>query len=237
MPREKIVRCMDEVSPWSRLGVSEMNVESVDSVSELVALKDHVFELSKLVMSLQSRVQVLELSNTEVVENVFSLVSKEELGIEEPLVTVEDHEELMKENEVVVIKSGFTAPTPSALAEIRNAVEKESEPVGRLQTESSDEVVEEKEFGEKYTTAITMAALITDYINEHGAVLNNQVKRRIYTPNDLDVTTTDKQLLKELIESNDTIFSATKLDSFRTLYFIGEDAGVEYEKSYGQKSS
>jgi hypothetical protein len=231
---------MDEVSPWSRLGASEVNVESVDSVdsvSELIALKDQVFELSKLVMTLQSRVQGLELSNTDLVENAFSLVSKEELGIEEPVVTAEDYQVAMKENEVVVIKSGFTAPTPTILAEIRETAEIESEPIGGLPLKLSDEVVEEKEFGEKYTTAVTMASLITTYINEHGAVLNNQVKRRIYTPNDLDVTTTDKQLLKELIERNDTAFSATKLDSFRTLYFIGEDAGVEYEKSYGQKSS
>jgi len=228
---------MDEVSPWSRLGASEVNVESVDSISELVALKDQMFELSKLVMSLQNRVQGLELSNNELVENAFSLVSKEELGIEDPVVTAEDYEAAMKENEVVVIKSGFTAPTPTALAEIRDVVETESEPIGRPLLELSDEVVEEKEFGEKYATAVTMATLITTYINEHGAVLNNQVKRRIYTPNDLDVTTTDKQLLKELIERNETAFSATKLDSFRTLYFIGEDAGVEYERSYGQKSS
>lgn len=228
---------MDEVSPWSRLGANEVEIESVDSVTELLALKDQVFELSKLIMSLQSRVERLELSNTELVENAFSLVSKEELGIEEAIVTVEDHAAAMKENKVVVIKSGFTAPTPTTLAEIRDSVEIESEPVGPPQLNSSDEVVEEKEFGEEYTMAITMASLITDYIDEHGAVLNNQVKKRIYTPNGLDVTTTDKQLLKELIERDETAFNATKLDSFRTLYFVGEDAGVEYEKSYGQKSS
>ena len=231
---------MDEGSPWSRLGMSGTQkevteAESVDSVSEIVALKDQVFELNKLVMLLQSRIHRLEVTSEEVVENVFSLVSKEELGIVEPEITPEDVAAAMEENEVVVIKSGFTAPEPTELDEIRAEAKKEIEPVGSPPDESAEEILEEKEFGERYTTALRMAELIAEHIELNGAVLNNQVKKRVYTPNDLDVSATDKKLLKELIEEGHTNFQATKLDSFRTLYFIGEDAGVEYEKSYGTK--
>jgi len=227
---------MDVVSPWSRLGVSETNEESVDSITELIGLKDQIFELSKLVASMQQRILVLESTNTELVENMFSLVSKEELGIEEPVVTSVDYSKAMEENEVVVIKSGFTTPSPIELDEIRGVVKVEIEPTGTPSGETSDGVVEEKEFGEQYSTALVMADLVTAHINEHGAILNNQVKKRIYTPNEIEVSAKDKKLLKELIEEGHTTFQATKLDSFRTLYFVGEDAGVEYEKSYGGKS-
>ena len=81
-----------------------------------------------------------------------------------------------------------------------------------------------------------MADLLIDYITEHGAILNNQVKKRVYTPVELNVSAKDKKLLKELIGEGHTKFKANKMDSFRTLYYIGDDYAEEYEKSYGKKS-
>ena len=122
------------------------------------------------------------------------------------------------------------------MEEIREAAKNEVEPVGTPPDETSDEEVKQKEFGEEYETALVMADLVADYVAENGAILNNQVKKKIYEPAGLEVSAKDKQLLKELIEEGHAKFNANKMDNFRTLYYIGEDFDEEYEKSYGKKS-
>ena len=120
--------------------------------------------------------------------------------------------------------------------EIRESQKPSDEPIGTLPDETSEEVVEQKEFGEGYDIAFIMADLLYDYIEQNGAILNNQAKKRVYTPVEVNPSASDKRKLKELIEDGHTKFSANKMDNFRTLYYIGDDYAEEYEKSYGSKS-
>lgn len=224
---------MSEGSPWSRLGnipSAEKEVAEVPS-NDILVIKDQISEISKLLMGLVSRVEELEELSKPPIDNMLEIMSAEELGIE-PSVPVEVEDD----PEVVVIKSGFTAPTPAEMNEIREAAKKDVEPVGTLPDEETDEAVEQKEFGEDYEIALIMADLLTEHIIENGAILNNQAKKRVYTPAEVNPSKSDKTKLKELIEGGHTKFKANKMDNFRTLYYIGEDYAEEYEKSYGSKS-
>lgn len=224
---------MSEGSPWSRLGnipSAEKEAAEVPS-NDILVIKDQISEISKLLMGLVSRVEELEELGKPPIDNMLEIMSAEELGIE-PSVPVEVEDD----PEVVVIKSGFTAPTPDEMNEIREAAKKEIEPVGTLPDEATDEAVEQKEFGEDYEIALIMADLLTEYIVENGAILNNQAKKRVYTPAEVNPSKSDKTKLRELIEGGHTKFKANKMDNFRTLYYIGEDYAEEYEKSYGSKS-
>jgi len=232
---------MSEVSPWSRLGIIDridegMKEEPIEAVvvpsNDILIVKDQITELSRLLMSLVERVSELEEVSKPPIDNLLEIVSPEELGLI-PLVA----DEVKEDPSVIVVKSGFTAPPLSEMKEIRKAADAVVEPSGDTPDDTSEPVVEQKEFGEEYGVALIMADLLIDYIGEHGAILNNQVKKRVYTPVELDVGAKDKKLLKELIEEGHTKFKANKMDSFRTLYYIGDDYAEEYEKSYGQKSS
>jgi len=224
---------MSEGSPWSRLGVvpSEEKEEASVPSNDILIIKDQIAELSKLVMSLISRVEELESGSKEAIDNLLEIVTPEELGLA-PLDPVEPVED---DPEVVVVKSGFTAPPPDEMDEIRKLAKSDVEPDGHP-TEPAEEVVEEKKFGEEYATALIMADLLAEYISEEGAILNNQVKKRVYGPAELEVTPKDKKLLKTLIEEGHTKFKANKMDNFRTLYYTGDDYAEEYEKSYGKSS-
>jgi hypothetical protein len=224
---------MSEVSPWSRLGIIErIEEEAVVPSNDILVIKDQITELSRLLMSLVERVNSLEMESKPPIDNLLEIISPEELGLVP--ITVDEVEE---DPTVVVVKSGFAAPNPDELLQIREAALKAVEPSGDAPDETSEPVVEQKEFGEEYGVALIMADLLIDYIKEHGAILNNQVKKRVYAPVELNVGAKDKKLLKELIEEGHTKFKANKMDSFRTLYYIGEDYAEEYEKSYGQASS
>ena len=224
---------MSEGSPWSRLGnIPSIEKEEVEVPSnDILIIKDQISEISKMLMSLVSRVEELEELSKPPIDNLLEIMSAQELGMEPS-----EPEEVEIGPEVVVIKSGFTAPPPAEMAEIREAAKNEVEPVGTPPDETSDEEVKQKEFGEEYETALVMADLVADYVAENGAILNNQVKKKIYEPAGLEVSAKDKRFLKELIEEGHAKFNANKMDNFRTLYYIGEDFDEEYEKSYGKKS-
>ena len=224
---------MSEGSPWSRLGnIPSIEKEEVEVPSnDILIIKDQISEISKMLMSLVSRVEELEELSKPPIDNLLEVMSAQELGLEpsEPA-------EVEIGPEVVVIKSGFTAPPPAEMKEIREAAKNEVEPVGTPPDETTDEEVKQKEFGEEYETALVMADLVADHVAENGAILNNQVKKKIYDPAGLEVSAKDKRFLKELIEEGHTKFNANKMDNFRTLYYMGEDFDEEYEKSYGKKS-
>ena len=224
---------MSEGSPWSRLGnIPSIEKEEVEVPSnDILIIKDQISEISKMLMSLVSRVEELEELSKPPIDNLLEIMSAQELGMEPS-----EPEEVEIGPEVVVIKSGFTAPPPAEMEEIREAAKNEVEPVGTPPDETSDEEAKQKEFGEDYETALVMADLVGDYVAENGAILNNQVKKKIYEPAGLEVSAKDKQLLKELIEEGHAKFNANKMDNFRTLYYLGEDFDEEYEKSYGKKS-
>lgn len=230
---------MSEVSPWARLGGVTPEVEEAPEPvidEEMLRLRDQVIELNRMVVRLEERVRLLEAGAIEPVENAFTIVSREELGIETPELTEEQIAKALEDDKVVVIESGFTVPSTEELEEKRKGVTAEEEPAGTAPTELSDEVVEEKEFGGVYATAYLMADLVADHIRNHGAILNNQVKKRVYTPNNVEVNSKDKQYLKKLIEAGETPFKAAKRDNFRTLYYIGDDPDEEYEKAFGSPS-
>jgi len=228
---------MSEVSPWARLGGVSIEPEEKESIAtneEILRLRDQVIELTKMVMVLGERIRVVEEDNVEPIENAFSVLSREELGMATPEVTDDEMAEALEADEVVVIESGFTSPTVEELASKRESTKSEVQPDGPTPVEISDEVVEEKEFGENYATAYLMVDLVTDHIRNNGAILNNQVKKQIYTPNDIDATKTDRLHLKNLIEAGETLFKAEKMDNFRTLYYIGDNADEEYERAFGK---
>lgn len=224
---------MSEGSPWSRLGnIPSVEKEEVEVPSnDILIIKDQISEISKMLMSLVSRVEELEQSNLPVIDNLLEIATPEELGM-----VPEEPEEPEYDPEVVVVKSGFRAPPPHEMEEIRESQKLDVEPVGTPPSDTAQETVEQKEFGEEYEIAFIMADLLTEYINENGAILNNQAKKRVYTPAEVNPSKGDKAKLKELIEGGHTKFKANKMDNFRTLYYIGDDYAEEYEKSYGSKS-
>ncbi len=224
---------MSEGSPWSRLGnIPALGNEETEVPSnDILIIKDQISEISKLLMSLVSRVEELEQNNLPAIDNLLEIATPEELGMV-PSELVEPE----FDPEVVVVKSGFSAPPPNEMKEIRESQKVEVEPVGTPPSDTAQETIEQKEFGEEYEIAFIMADLLTDYIKENGAILNNQAKKRVYTPAELNPGKGDKAKLKELIEGGHTKFNANKMDNFRTLYYIGEDYAEEYEKSYGSKS-
>tara|TARA_B100000575_G_scaffold293886_1_gene306876 strand:- start:8099 stop:8776 length:678 start_codon:yes stop_codon:yes gene_type:complete len=224
---------MSEGSPWSRLGnIPTLGNEEIEVPSnDILIIKDQISEISKLLMSLVSRIEELEQNNLPAIDNLLEIATPEELGMvpSEPV-------EPEFDPEVVVVKSGFSAPPPNEMKEIRETQKAEVEPVGTPPSDTAQETIEQKEFGEEYEIAFIMADLLTDHIKENGAILNNQAKKRVYTPAELNPGKSDKAKLKELIEGGHTKFKANKMDNFRTLYYIGEDYAEEYEKSYGSKS-
>ena len=224
---------MSEGSPWSRLGnIPALGNEEIEVPSnDILIIKDQISEISKLLMSLVSRVEELEQNNLPAIDNLLEIATPEELGMvpEEPV-------EPEFDPEVVVVKSGFSAPPPNEMKEIRESQKLTVEPVGTPPSDTVQETVEQKEFGEEYEIAFIMADLLAEYINENGAILNNQAKKRVYTPAEVNPSKRDKTKLKELIEGGHTKFKANKMDNFRTLYYIGDDYAEEYEKSYGSKS-
>jgi len=225
---------MSEDNPWSRLGMVpgfDKKEESVPS-NDILIIKDQIAEMSKLIMGLISRVEAIEKDNLGPIDNLLEIASPEELGLH----TFDNVEPVEITPDVVVVKSGFSAPPPDEMERIRKSQELAEEPVGTESDEIADEEVNEKEFGEEYQIAFIMADLITEYINENGAILNNQAKKRVYTPAEVNPSRGDKVRLKELIEDGRTKFKANKMDNFRTLYYIGDDYAEEYEKSYGSKS-
>ena len=224
---------MSEGSPWSRLGnIPSVEKEEVEVPSnDILIIKDQISEISKMLMSLVSRVEELEQSNLPAIDNLLEIATPEELGM-----VPEEPEEPEYDPEVVVVKSGFSAPPPHEMKEIRESQKLDVEPVGTPPSDTAQETVEQKEFGEEYEIAFIMADLLTEYINENGAILNNQAKKRVYTPAEVNPSKGDKTKLKELIEGGHTKFKANKMDNFRTLYYIGDDYAEEYEKSYGSKS-
>ena len=225
---------MSEGSPWSRLGIVPGFEKKEDSVpsNEILVIKDQITELSRLVMGLISRVEAIEGNALGPIDNLLEIATPEELGIS----TIEDVEPIEATPDVVVVKSGFTAPPPDEMQQIRAEQKKATEPSGNPPDETSETMVEQKEFGEDYEIALIMADLLTEYIVENGAILNNQAKKRVYTPAEVNPSKSDKLKLKELIEGGHTKFKANKMDNFRTLYYIGDDYAEEYEKSYGSKS-
>ena len=225
---------MSEGNPWARLGNIPSYEKKEDSVpsNDILVIKDQIAEMSKLLMALIGRVEAIERDALGPIDNLLEIASPEDLGI----FTNDSAEPLEITPDVVVVKSGFTAPPPDEMDEIRESQKPSDEPIGTLPDETSEEVVEQKEFGEGYDIAFIMADLLYDYIEQNGAILNNQAKKRVYTPVEVNPSASDKRKLKELIEDGHTKFSANKMDNFRTLYYIGDDYAEEYEKSYGSKS-
>ena len=227
---------MSEVSPWARLGgiieedeggkISETN-------SEVTHLRKQVTELSEMLAALEDRVRVLEEGSVEPIENAFTVLSREELGIETPTITEDELAVAMENDKVVVIESGFTAPTMEELREKRDRKKPGVEPTGTSTDSFSESVPEEKDFGDM---AYLMADLIWEHIVSEGAILNNQVKRQILSPKGIEVTKADRAELKRLIETGETKFDFERLDNFRVLYYIGDDPYGEYQKTYGESS-
>lgn len=230
---------MAESSPWSRLGFSTNNSEKENK--EILILRDQIIELTKQVAELSIRLERVERVEEGPVENVFAVADYKDFFAEEEITNDSDEEE--KENsDIVRVKSGFTAPAP---LQVEETVQEVVEPLGKSEDVDSEGAPIEKEFDgevldeealsnfvEREAQEITdgIVEMVEKYIDENNAILNNQLKKKIYS--DIPVNDKIKKAIKEKLASHPRIKSH-KLDKFRTLYYKGEDADEEYAKAFG----
>ena len=231
---------MEEVSPWSRLGFG--TARNVEENKELLLLRDQVIELSKQLADLTLRLERIERVNAseeKPIENVFAVADYSDFFGEE----TEDAP--VVENDVddgiTRVKSGFVAPPPK---EVEEVADEDIEPVGQsgdinseespIQKEFDGEVLDEEalsQFVEREEKEITQGVveMVEQYIEKNHGILNNQLKKKIYS--DIPVNDKIKKGIKEALANHPRI-KAHKLDKFRTLYHMGEDADEEYAKAF-----
>ena len=146
-----------------------------------------------------------------------------------------DEEEESGEIIEVTRVKGFIAPDPES-----DVLETE-EPTGLPSLNNSEEVPLQKNFCwweelDDAAIAVELVSMIDKYIDEFGAVLNNQVGRRVY-PEDLELTKSIKDEIKNLLANDNCPVSSYRVDKFRVLYHKGEDGDEEYRRRYGKNSS
>tara|TARA_B100000963_G_scaffold362053_2_gene402778 strand:+ start:10295 stop:11002 length:708 start_codon:yes stop_codon:yes gene_type:complete len=234
---------MEEVSPWSRLGFG-VTKKPQDS-EEILLLRDQVIELSKQVASMALRLERIESGSRRdddrVIDNVFAVADYKDFFGEE--VDEEEASDVKSEedSEIIRVKSGFTAPPPK---EVEKSEDEEVEPIGSSDDIDSEEDPIEKEFDgevlddealskfvEREEKEITegVVEMVEQYIASNHAILNNQLKKKIYS--DIPINDKIKKGIKEALANHPRI-KAHKLDKFRTLYHMGEDADEEYAKAF-----
>ena len=219
---------MEEVSPWSRLGFG--TTRNVEENKELLLLRDQVIELSKQLADLTLRLERIERVNAseeKPIENVFAVADYSDFFGEETedAPVIEDD----VDDGITRVKTGFVAPPPKEVEEV--AVE-DIEPVGQSGDIDSEEPPIQKEFDEKEEEEIIagICDMVEQYIEKNHGILNNQLKKKIYS--DIPVNDKIKKGIKEALADHPRI-KAHKLDKFRTLYHMGEDADEEYAKAFG----
>ena len=219
---------MEEVSPWSRLGFGTSR--NVEENKEMLLLRDQVIELSKQLADLTLRLERMERVNAseeKPIENVFAVADYSDFFGEETedAPVIEDD----VDDGITRVKTGFVAPPPKEVEEV--AVE-DIEPVGQSGDIDSEEPPIQKEFDEKEEEEIVagICDMVEQYIEKNHGILNNQLKKKIYS--DIPVNDKIKKGIKEALADHPRI-KAHKLDKFRTLYHMGEDADEEYAKAFG----
>ena len=221
---------MEEVSPWSRLGFG-VTKKPQDS-EEILLLRDQVIELSKQVASMALRLEKIESGSSRdddrVIDNVFAVADYKDFFGEEVDEEKASDVEPEEDSEIIRVKSGFTAPPPK---EVEKPEDGEIEPVGELDDVASEELPLQKEFDEKEEEEIVegICDMVEQYIASNHAILNNQLKKKIYS--DIPINDKIKKGIKEALANHPRI-KAHKLDKFRTLYHMGEDADEEYAKAF-----
>ena len=219
---------MEEVSPWSRLGFG--TARNVEENKELLLLRDQVIELSKQLADLTLRLERIERVNAseeKPIENVFAVADYSDFFGEES----EDAPVVQNDVDdgITRVKSGFVAPPPK---EVEEVADEDIEPVGQSGDIDSEESPIQKEFDEKEEEEIIagICDMVEQYIEKNYGILNNQLKKKIYS--DIPVNDKIKKGIKEALADHPRI-KAHKLDKFRTLYHMGEDADEEYAKAFG----
>ena len=230
---------MAESSPWSRLGFSTTNSEKENK--EILILRDQVMELSKQVAELSIRLERVERVEEGPVENVFAVADYKDFFGEEEITNDSDEEEA-KDSDIIRVKSGFTAPAP---IEVEEPVQEVVEPLGKsedvdsevdpIEKEFDGEVLDEEalsEFAEREEQEIIegIVEMVEKYIDDNHAILNNQLKKKIYS-DVIPVNDKIKKGIKEALADHPRI-KAHKLDKFRTLYYKGESPDEEYARAF-----
>jgi len=231
MEAKKLSIHMEDVSPWSRLGFAKF--QNNDS-EEVLRLRDQVMEMSKVIADLSLRIEKLEREKEGPIDSVFSVLDHRDVYGED----FAFEEIILDKSDVKVVKSGFTAPPPEEIVEVENLAENEVEPIGGSENMSSDETVVQKEFDDDASItdkATYLVELTKKYILDNGAILNNQLSRKVYSEVDFEVTPKIKKAVKELIKEGEETcgFKSHKVDNFRVLYYLGDDPDEEYEKAFG----
>ena len=222
---------MEAGSPWSRLGFG--NLDKSEEAEEILLLRDQVMELSKLVANLTLRLEKVERVEEGPIENVFGVADYSDFfgeepkdSDEEPIVIDPDASE--KTDDIIRVKSGFTAPPPK---EVEESATEEVEPIGSSEDTDSEEAPIQKEFDEKEEEEIVsgICDMVEQYIDNNNAILNNQLKKKIYS--EIPVNDKIKKGIKGALADHPRIKSH-KLDKFRTLYYKGESPDEEYAKAF-----
>tara|TARA_Y100000287_G_C14193143_1_gene341308 strand:+ start:631 stop:1233 length:603 start_codon:yes stop_codon:yes gene_type:complete len=198
-------------------------------------------ELSKQVAELSIRLERVERVEEGPVENVFAVADyKDFFGKEE--ITNDSDEEEAKDSDIIRVKSGFTAPAPT---EVEESVQEDVEPLGKsedvdsevdpIEKEFDGEVLDEEalsEFAEREEQEIIegIVEMVEKYIDDNHAILNNQLKKKIYS-DVIPVNDKIKKGIKEALANHPRI-KAHKLDKFRTLYYKGESPDEEYARAF-----
>ncbi len=250
---------MSEESVWSRLGNDMIIPSSVMAkVQEVeLRLRDQILELTRMVMEqqgtiadLRSEVALLQGKMADVVrhdagvvENVFSIMGRDEiydiLDKEDPLEVEMDREG------VTVVESGFQAPLIEKVLEKMESIPEEVEPLGHTPTETSEGLVTDKESVEEEwwvdlddeELATEIVVRMVEHIRANGAILSNHMKTWGIVPAEVKLSKKAKTTMKALIASDACEVNGHKLDQFRTLYYMGDDPDAEHEKAFGKKIS
>ena len=225
---------METESPWSRLGFGRLDKSK--EAEEILRLRDQVMELSKLVASLTLRIEKVERVEEGPIENVFGVADysdffggePEDYALPDDVDDVDDVDVGDVDDEVTRVKTGFVAPAPK---EVEEVAAEDIEPVGQSGDIDSEEPPIQKEFDEKEEEEIIagICDMVEQYIEKNHGILNNQLKKKIYS--DIPVNDKIKKGIKETLANHPRI-KAHKLDKFRTLYHMGEDADEEYAKAF-----
>ena len=187
-----------------------------------------VIELSKQLadLTLLERMERVNASEEKPIENVFAVAIIATSSGKKPNAPVIEDD---VDDGITRVKTGFVAPPPKEVEEV--AVE-DIEPVGQSGDIDSEEPPIQKEFDEKEEEEIVagICDMVEQYIEKNHGILNNQLKKKIYS--DIPVNDKIKKGIKEALADHPRI-KAHKLDKFRTLYHMGEDADEEYAKAFG----
>jgi len=232
----------DVISVWSNLG-SSMGVSSVvrEELEKLrVELRDTKLEVARDISELREVINNISLEMEQVIQRSLSLMTRLE-GLESraqslsgglssefnafAYATLDELEPEYSEHEE---NESNTEPEETNMEELRSDLSEEKLAVKDISVD--EENSETTEWSTEDIVAYVFDQVNAD-IDTIGGVLNNQLYLRY--PEGIKGTTETKEMLKNLLASDETI-AVHKLDKFRSLYYrTGADPDATYKRIFG----